>query len=314
MKLSELASALRAHKGLAAKRDVAAVNHALGATAAGLGDDCAAIADGESYLLFAIEGFISAFVEADPWFAGWCGVMVNLSDIAAMGGRPLAVADAIWAKDEANAQQVLAGMAAAAAAYGVKIAGGHSNFRNSEAQLAVSVLGRAKKLLSSFEAKPGEALIAAIDLRGEYRPVFDNFQAALAAPPERLRGDLEILPRLAEAGLCQAAKDISQAGLVGTAAMLAECSGIGIRINPKLVPMPAGVPLERWLRSFPSFGYLLTASAENTADVLHAFTARGIAAAVIGAIEPHKQVLLDDGESQEMIWDFAQQDLMGCAA
>ena len=50
MSLTALASALRAHAGLAAKRDVAAVNALLGAQAPGLGDDCAAIPDGDGYL------------------------------------------------------------------------------------------------------------------------------------------------------------------------------------------------------------------------------------------------------------------------
>ena len=40
---------------------------------------------------------------AEPWFAGYCGVMVNLSDVAAMGGRPVAVVDALWAEDDASA-------------------------------------------------------------------------------------------------------------------------------------------------------------------------------------------------------------------
>ena len=35
-------------------------------------------------------------VEEDPWFAGWSGVLVNLSDIAAMGGRPLALVNSVW--------------------------------------------------------------------------------------------------------------------------------------------------------------------------------------------------------------------------
>ena len=35
-----------------------------------VGDDCAAIPDGDGYLLLAIEGFINDFVAADPWFAG----------------------------------------------------------------------------------------------------------------------------------------------------------------------------------------------------------------------------------------------------
>ena len=52
-----------------------------------VGDDCAAIPDGDGHLLFAIEGFINAFVAADPWFAGWCGVMVN-SQRHRRDGRP----------------------------------------------------------------------------------------------------------------------------------------------------------------------------------------------------------------------------------
>ena len=48
---------------------------------------------------------------------------------------------------------------------------------------------------------------------------------------ERLRGDLELLPQLAEDGLCDAAKDISMAGTLGTALMLLECSQVGARID-----------------------------------------------------------------------------------
>ena len=48
-------------------------------------DDCAAIADGEGHLLLAIEGFVDDFVEKMPWFAGWCGVMVNASSRFADG-------------------------------------------------------------------------------------------------------------------------------------------------------------------------------------------------------------------------------------
>lgn len=56
-----------------------------------LGDDCAAIPDGGGWLLVAIEGFLSDVVAQDPWFAGYCGIMVNVRDFAAMGGWPLAV-------------------------------------------------------------------------------------------------------------------------------------------------------------------------------------------------------------------------------
>ena len=225
---------MRASRGVAAKRDIAAVAARLGISsdsAVPVGDDCAAIPDGDGYLLFAIEGFMNEFVAGDPWFAGWCGVMVNVSDVAAMGGRPIAVVDAIWAAGETEAAPVLAGLRAASQAFGVPIVGGHTNTRTDRGQLSVAILGRAKRLLTSFDARPGDRLIAAIDLRGRYREPFSNWEAATDAPPGRLRGDLEILPAIAEAGLARAAKDITQGGLVGTAMMLAECSGVGAAID-----------------------------------------------------------------------------------
>ena len=181
---------LRAGRGLAAKRDIAAVAARLSLSAdcvIPVGDDCAAIPDGDGYLLFAIEGFMNEFVERDPWFAGWCGVMVNVSDVAAMGGRPIAVVDAIWAAGEAGAAPVLDGMRAAADAYGVPIVGGHTNARTDRG----SAFGRDPRprqdaFSPRFDAQPGDRLIAAIDLRGRYREPFANWEAATDAPPARL--------------------------------------------------------------------------------------------------------------------------------
>ncbi len=130
--LDALAARLRASPALAAKADIGlvAARLGLGPGAIPVGDDCAAIPDGDGHLLFAAEGFISAFVDADPWFAGWCGVMVNLSDVAAMGGRALAVVDVVWAEGEAGANAILDGLRAAARAYGVPIVGGHTNLHD----------------------------------------------------------------------------------------------------------------------------------------------------------------------------------------
>jgi uncharacterized protein len=317
LSLSVVADALRDSAGLAAKRDIATVAARLGPVAmstARLGDDCAAIPDGDGYLLFAIEGFINGFVAADPWFAGWCGVMVNVSDVAAMGGRPVAVVNAVWADGEAGADPVLAGMRAAAEAFGVPIAGGHTNLRNDRGQLSVAIIGRARHLLTSFDARPGDRLVAAVDLRGRYREPFSNWEAATDAPPARLRGDLEILPGLAEAGLARAAKDISQGGIIGTAAMLAECSGVGMIIDVTAIPRPDGVALGRWLTTFPSFGYVLSVAPRDVPAVLGAFHRRGIAAADIGAVTTGTQVAITDGACLETIVDFAQRPFIGCGS
>ncbi len=267
--------------------------------------------DGDGHLLFAMEGFISGFVAADPWFAGWCGVMVNVSDVAAMGGRPLAVCDALWAASEEQAAPLLDGLAAAARAYDVPIVGGHTNLTSATPQLSVAILGRAKKLLTSFDAAPGDALILAADHRGAYREPFDNFQAALDAPPERLRADLALLPEIAERGLACAAKDVSQAGIVGTAAMLAECSGVAIEIDLDAIAPPDGVALPRWLKTFPSYGYLLSVAPAHIETVLALFAARDLHAAVIGRVREGGEIAVASAGRRACIRRFDTAPLMG---
>src|ERR1700722_13548823 len=114
--LGELVTKLRSGGGIAAKQDIAAVAERLSLSAesvVAVGDDCAAIPDGDGYLLLAIDGLMNEFVAGVRWFSGWCGVMVSVSDVPAMGGRPIAVVDAVWAAGEADAAPLLDGMRAA---------------------------------------------------------------------------------------------------------------------------------------------------------------------------------------------------------
>jgi AIR synthase-related protein len=314
--LDSLARETRDGLGLRAKAEIGIVAARLGlvGSAVPVGDDCAAIPDGDGHLLFAIEGFINPFVAADPWFAGWCGVMVNVSDIAAMGGAPMAVVDAIWAPDETAASAILDGMKAASEAYGTPIVGGHSNLHTAQSQLAIAVLGRAgKRLLTSFDARPGDVLVAAIDHRGAYREPFDNWQATLSAPAERLRGDLALLPAIARSGLAHAAKDISQGGIPGTATMLAECSGVGIDLDVDAVVPPHGVALPRWLNSFPSFGFLLATEPDLAEELLSVFRSRDLHAAVIGEIRAGSEVMLVSDGRRALLRDWRRERLLGLA-
>jgi len=319
MSLAELTDALRGSPGFAHKRDISDVMTVLGralpggvadmAQAVAVGDDCAAIPDpsGEGWLLFAIEGLVEEFVARMPWFAGYCGLMVNVSDICAMGGRPIAVVDALWSDGADSSEPVLDGLAAASARYGVPIVGGHSNHRAARGQLAVAVLGRARKLITSFDAQPDDDLIIAVDLRGAFEEPYPYWNASTRAPAERLRGDIEILPRLAEDGLCDAGKDVSMAGAIGSALMLLECSGVGAQIDLDTVPRPEGVPLLRWLLSFPSFGYVLSVRPQQRLRVLERFAARGIAAARIGRVTASPEVWLTQRGERALLWNVKDQ-------
>jgi hypothetical protein len=168
--------------------------------------------------------------------------------------------------------------------------------------------------LTSFDAEPGDALIMAVDRRGAYREPFDNFQAALEAPPERLRADLALLPEVAERGLARAAKDISQGGVPGTAAMLAESSGVSIALDLDAIEPPPSVPLERWLRTFPSYGFLLSVAPRHVEPVLAMFRTRGLHAASIGAVKPGSQVTLHSEGHSALLRDFSAERLMGFGA
>ncbi|XXX76854.1 sll0787 family AIR synthase-like protein [Sorangium sp. So ce134] len=317
--LAGIAAQLRGALGILAKRDVQIPARHLSGKAgalhrpAALGDDCAAIPDGDGYLLLAAEGIWPAFLEGDPRFAGYSAVMVNISDIYAMGGRPIAVVDVVWGTSAGALEPVWEGMVAASRAYGVPIVGGHTSARSPYNALAVAIAGRARRLITSFAARPGDVLVAAIDLRGRMHAEHPFWDASTGADPARLRGDLEVLPALAEAGLCDAGKDISMGGVAGTLLMLLETSGAGAVLDLEAVPRPGGVSLERWLLAFPSYGFLLSVRPEAAGDVLAAFARRGIASAAVGAVDGSRRLTLQAAGERQTLWDLSAEPLTGFA-
>src|SRR4051812_39827248 len=209
--LPELAATLRTALGVQHKRDIQTAARSLPRLSGGtwpwgtaevrIGDDTAAIPDGEGYLLLAAEGMWPELVASEPQFAGFCAVLVNASDVYAMGGRPLAIVDALFAGSAEAAAPMLAGMKDAATRLGVPIVGGHTNLHSPYPALAAAILGRARRLLTSFDARPGDELVAAVDLRGAMHPRHAFWNAATEAPPARLCADYAVLPHLAESGL-----------------------------------------------------------------------------------------------------------------
>ena len=312
--LATLIAHLHQSLGILHKQDIQTAAHYLGSSLISLGDDCAAIPDANGYLLLASEGILPAFLEVEPWFAGWCAVMVNVSDIAAMGGRAIAVVDTIWSQSTDITQPIWEGMRAAASAYNVPIVGGHTNCHSPYNALSVAILGRATHLITSFNARPGDVLLVVIDFQGEFYHRFPFWNAATTADPVQLQKKLEILPYLSEAGLCDAGKDISMGGIVGTLLMLLETSNCGAVLNLDAITPPDNIPLEQWLLSFPSYGFLLSVRPEKVASVQACFHEQNLVCSAVGTVEEHHQLVLKLGNESAVFWDISTRSLMGFSA
>jgi selenophosphate synthetase-related protein len=198
-----------------------------------------------------------------------------------------------------------------AQAYNVPIVGGHTNCHSPYNALAVAILGRATCLITSFNARPGDWLLVAIDRNGNLHPQHPFWNAATRATPEHLRNSLEILPQLAERGLCDAGKDISMGGIVGTALMLLETSGCGGLLDLDAISCPTGCALEKWLICFPSYGFLLSVRPEQVESVKTQFHRQGLHCEAIGQVHATPELSLKSGSESVRFWDLAHRSLTG---
>lgn len=263
------------------RRLVDATKSPLGELVAGMappgfvGDDGAPVPGSD--MVAACDAILPAMVERDPEWAGWCGVLVNVNDLAAMGARPVALLDAVGARDASSAARVLRGLRAASEVYGVPVVGGHTTV-DVPASLAVTALGtvlptgpaplsacsphRSASRPAPVPAgggRPGHRVRLTADLDGAWRPGYTGVQWDTTS---RRRGeDLRAMVNAIGPDAAYrpaAAKDVSMAGLVGTLGMLAEASGTGAVVDVASVPRPTGVGVADWFTCFPGFALITT--------------------------------------------------------
>jgi selenophosphate synthetase-related protein len=309
--VASIAARFASHQGLAAKAALRMVPGILGPTdwVGGPGDDTAAIAAEGGFLLAAGEAMFPPFVAADPYGAGVASVVANVNDVAAMGGRVVALVNTVVGP-EAALGEALRGMRFACDLYRVPMVGGHLSVWDGPASVSAFIVGKASTLLSSSHAAPGQALLAAFCLQGRRRGDFPYF-SSVADRGAELAGDVGVLPAVAEAGCCVAAKDVSMAGVLGSLAMLLEATGAGAVVDLARVPRPGGVDLEPWLFTFPTFGFLLCSPPSRAGECREAFHERGLACEVIGAIDAGGCLRVRLGEEEATLLDFATASVTG---
>ncbi|MEV0056365.1 MSMEG_0567/sll0787 family protein [Saccharopolyspora shandongensis] len=218
------------------------------------GDDGAPVPGSD--LVAASDAIVPSMVERDPEWAGWCSVLVNLNDLAAMGAAPVGLLDALAARDSSHADRVLTGLRNAAQAYGrIPVLGGHTQI-GVPASLSVTALGRTAHPVPGGGGHPGHEVRLTADLGGAWRPGYlgKQWDSTTRRSPAELTAMLGAIGAARPA----AAKDVSMAGIVGTLGMLAEASGCGAVLDVAAVPRPCEASAGDWLTCFPGFAMLTT--------------------------------------------------------
>lgn len=216
-----------------------------------------------SDLVAACDAILPSMVERDPDWAGWCSVLVNVNDLAAMGAAPVGLLDALGARDRSFAARVLAGLRRASQAYDVPVLGGHTQL-GVPAALSVTALGRTARPVPGGGGKPGHRVWLTADLAGGWRPGYAGRQ--WDSTTSRRTPELRVMLASVATARPAAAKDVSMAGVVGTLGMLAEASGCGAVLTVADVPRPAEATTGDWFTCFPGFA-MLTADEPGAAPL-----------------------------------------------
>lgn len=268
----------------------------------GIGDDAALLRlrPGEAVVVTTdalVEGVHFDFAQETPRVAGRRALAANLSDLAAMGARPLGFVVALAAPAAtpvAHALGLARGMLDLALRFECPLVGGNVA-RASEISLAITVLGavrRGRALLRSG-ARAGDRVFVTGTLGG----------AALARARGRVRGAAEpqvaagrALARMRGVGACI---DVSD-GLAADLAHVCRASRVAARIDAARLPTPPGFaaacarvgrdPRALALAGGEDYELLFTARGPS-ANAVGLARRLGVAVTEIGRIERGKPVV-----------------------
>lgn len=247
-----------------------------------------------------------------PASIGWKLTAANLSDLAAMGARPVAMllgAGIAPDRDPAWAGAILAGVRQAVLRFGGALVGGDTIRAGPRTVVGMTALGSVPPgaALGRAGARPGDDLWVS----GTIGDAGLGLEVALgrrAPDPFLLKRYRRPVPRVAlgEAlrGLAHAAIDVSD-GLLRDAARLAAASGVGVEIDSVRVPRSegaaaSGVPVARLAAMGDDYELLFAAPAAARAAVEAAGRAARTPVARVGRVVAGNGVQLDGEAPAEL--------------
>jgi len=305
-----------------------------------VGDDAAAVelAGSDKLLLFTCDMLAEGVHFRRAWPGlngenlGWKALAINISDIAAMGGRPTFALVSLALPGEMEVDfvdQVYSGLLRCAKEYGVTIAGGDSVGSPQGVVIDVSLLGEVEKerVLCRSGARPGNLICITGPLGAAAAALHIlNCRAGVPAPAEEqlIARLLQPRPRLAEGqalaatGLVSAMMDLSD-GLGDDLPRLCQESKVGARLFAEKIPIhPDCVatcqqmglnPLDMALRGGEDYELFFTTAAENLPAIAAALErAAACAPIAIGettTAEDGIQIVHPDGKSTPLPEGFS---------
>lgn len=308
MNLKDLAAELAEFEGVKRKSHIKELIKEMGASeTVGAGDDAAVLDVEGGTLLLACDGISVKLMEADPYFAGYCAVLVNVNDMAAMGGRPIALVDTLSAQNRSTAMKIASGVRDASKKFGVPVVGGHFNPDSTYNAIDVSILGLSRngRVLKGCGAEVGNIIVAAVDMRGRLHPGYTlAWDSTSKKGSDSARKNISLLETIAEEGLASSARDISNAGFIGTIATLLEESSVGGLVHLDEIECPDDISLQHWLKCYPGYGFIFTAEGEKIQNLVAVFEKEGIWAAPIGSVDASSKLIISKDGEEEIIFDF----------
>lgn len=322
MDFGEIVESIRTFKGVTRKHSIAEVREKLkdvynisGNVYLAFGDDAAAIDIGNNQLmLLATDGIWGSLMQIDPWWSGYCSVLVNVNDIAAMGGLPMGMTNVLSSSDEETTNQIMDGIKEGVKKFGVPMVGGHTHPDTPYNALDVAISGIVDKdaIIPSCGAKLNDNVIVAIDLDGSIYPNTGiNWDTTSDKTPEYVQKQIQIMNTIGKKHLVHAAKDISNPGIVGTLGMLLEASDMGAKICMDEIPKPDDMDWINWFKMYPGSAFVLTAPDETTDEALKLLNSANITATTIGSVTNDKKLKMTYENQVKTVFDFNNEIIMG---
>jgi thiamine-monophosphate kinase len=264
----------------------------------GIGDDCAILDVPDPRVLVTtdmlMDGVHFVLADAGPRRVGRKALAVNLSDIASMGGRPLAAVVSVALPRRGTqqlAEELLRGMETLAEEFACPLIGGDTNTWNGPLVLSLTVLGEpgpCGPILRSG-AKPGDWLLVTGSLGGSLAGKHLDFTP-------RVREALELQKHCTPRAMI----DLSD-GLAGDVGHLCDESHCGAILAADAIPIDAAVqadrqtPLEHALRDGEDFELAIAVAPEDGNRLMREQPLPGVRLTRVGDFRAELGLWLDEG-------------------